>query len=59
VIEGEIGGTLSLMPMEKGMFDATAKALKETMGAQTYQMEFETGMTLSLDDAVSLVSGWK
>jgi len=58
MIEREIGGTLSLMPMEKGMFDATAKALKESLGAEAYQMEFETGMTLSLDEAVSLVSRW-
>jgi hypothetical protein len=59
MIEREIGGTLSLLPMEKGMFDATAKALKESLGADAYQMEFENGMALSLDEAVSLVSGWK
>jgi tetratricopeptide (TPR) repeat protein len=53
----EIGTTLSPLPMEKEMFDSTAKALKESMGAQAYQTEFETGMTLTLDKAVSLVSG--
>ena len=57
-MEREIGVELSLMPMEKVLFDATAKALKESMGTQAYQKELETGMALTLDEAVSLVSGW-
>jgi len=55
-IEREIGAQLLLMPMEKGMFDSTTKALKEFMGNLAYQTEFETGMALSVDEAVSLVS---
>jgi non-specific serine/threonine protein kinase len=56
-MEREIGTTFSLYPVEQEMFDSTAKALKESMGEEAYQMEFETGMTLTLDKAVSLVSG--
>jgi predicted ATPase/class 3 adenylate cyclase len=56
-MERELGMKLSLMTMEKGMFDSTAKALKESMGTQAYQAEFETGMALTLDEAISLVSG--
>lgn len=56
-MEREIGMNLSFMTMEKGMFDATAKALKETMGEQAYQKEFEAGMMLSLDEAVKLATG--
>ena len=56
-IMSEIGTTLSVLPMEKGLFDSTAKALKESMGAQAYQTEFETGMALTLNEALALVSG--
>ena len=56
-MEKEIGIMLSLYPVEQEMFDSTTRALKESLGAEAYQMEFETGMTLTLDEAVSLVSG--
>ena len=56
-IMSEIGTMLSVLPMEKGFFDSTAKALKESMGARAYQTEFEAGMTLTLDEALALVSG--
>jgi predicted ATPase/class 3 adenylate cyclase len=55
-MEWEIGMKLSLSAMEKGMFDSTAKALKEAMGEQAYQTEFEIGKTLSLEDALYLVA---
>jgi predicted ATPase/class 3 adenylate cyclase len=53
----EIGASLLLMPMENAMFDLTARALKETMGDDVYQMELERGMTLTLEEAMQLVSG--
>jgi len=56
VAKGREFGT-SLYPVEQQAFDTTAEALKESMGAQAYQKEFETGMTLTLDEAVSLVYG--
>jgi predicted ATPase/class 3 adenylate cyclase len=56
-IEREIGFGLSMNPVEQEFFDSTAKALKESMGEEVYQAEFETGMALTLDEAVSLVSG--
>ena len=46
----------SLYPVEQQAFDATAKALKQSMGEQVYQDEFETGITLTLDEAVKLIS---
>jgi predicted ATPase/class 3 adenylate cyclase len=56
-IEREIGFGHSMIPVEQEFFDSTAKALKESMGEEVYQAEFETGMALTLDEAVSLVSG--
>jgi predicted ATPase/class 3 adenylate cyclase len=53
----EIGTTLAPYSMENGMFESTSKALKESMGEEAYQTEFEVGMTLTLDEAVSLASG--
>ena len=48
---------ISLEIVEQESFDKTASALKESMGAQAYQKELEIGMTLTLEEAVSLVSG--
>lgn len=56
-IERELGTELSLMTMEQRMFDSTAKALKESMGKEAYQTEFETGMALTLDEAMNLALG--
>jgi predicted ATPase len=53
----EIGTTLAPYSMENGMFESTSKALKESMGTQAYEKEFETGMSLTLDEALSLISG--
>jgi non-specific serine/threonine protein kinase len=55
----EIGANLSLMPMEGSMFDRTASALRESLGSQTYETEFENGMAFSLDAAIRLASGGK
>ncbi len=46
----------SLYHFEKKMFDSTTASLKESMGIQAYQKEFETGMTLTLEEAASLAS---
>lgn len=43
--------------VEQAMLDSAADALKESMGEQAYQTEFETGLTLTLEDALKLVSG--
>ncbi len=56
-MQKEIGTALSLYPVEQEMFDSTAKALKGSMGAQAYQKEFESGMPLTLEEAVSLATG--
>jgi tetratricopeptide (TPR) repeat protein len=53
----EIGFELSTASVEQEFFDSTAKALKVSMGEETYQAEFETGMALTLDETVSLASG--
>jgi predicted ATPase/class 3 adenylate cyclase len=58
-IQNEIGITFSLYPVEQGIFNSTAIVLKESMGAQAYQKEFETGMALTLDEAVNLMFGKK
>jgi hypothetical protein len=54
VTEKELGSSISVLLMEGKMFDATAMALKQAMGEQAYQKEFETGMTLPLEEAVRL-----
>jgi len=46
-----------LGPVEQAMLDSATNALKESMGEQAYQTEFETGLTLTLEDALKLVSG--
>jgi tetratricopeptide (TPR) repeat protein len=46
-----------LGPVEQAMFDSAADALKESMGKQVYHTEFENGLTLTLEDALKLVSG--
>lgn len=56
-IEREIGFGHSMSPVEQEFFDSTAKALKEAMGVQVYQMEFEAGTALTLDEIISLASG--
>jgi hypothetical protein len=50
----EIGTPLP--PVEQETYDATAKALKESMGEQAYQNEFKTGTTLTLNEAMKLIS---
>jgi len=45
-----------LQTLEQETYDATAKALKESMGEQAYQNEFETGTTLTLNEALKLIS---
>jgi predicted ATPase/class 3 adenylate cyclase len=55
-IQREIGVMLTQFPVEQKMFNLTANALKDSIGTRAYQKEFETGMALSLDDAVKLVS---
>ncbi len=46
----------SLYHFEKKMFDSIAVSLKESLGAQAYQKEFETGGALTLEDAARLAS---
>jgi hypothetical protein len=45
--------------MEGNMFDRTASALRDSLGEQVYQTEFETGMVLRLDEAMRLATGEK
>ncbi len=46
-----------LGPVEQAMLESAANALKDSMGKQAYHTEFETGLTLALEDALKLVSG--
>ena len=46
---------LPLERVEQDMYDSAANALKESMGEQAYQTEFEIGMMLTLEDALDLV----
>jgi predicted ATPase/class 3 adenylate cyclase len=55
-IEREIATTQLLFPIEHEMFESTAKVLQESMGAEAYQRELETGMSLNLDEVLRLVS---
>jgi non-specific serine/threonine protein kinase len=50
----EIGKPLPFVEQET--YDATTKALKESMGEQAYRNEFETGTTLTLNEAMKLIS---
>lgn len=42
--------------VEQAMLESAASALKESIGEQAYHTEFENGLTLTLEDALKLIS---
>jgi len=57
IVAKEMELAISLQGVERDMFDSATAALKESMGEEAYNTQFEYGMTLSLDDALKIVSG--
>jgi non-specific serine/threonine protein kinase len=55
--EKELGTPLTNSPLEQRTYTSTADALREAMGPQAYQREFEAGQGIPLKDALRLVSG--